>query len=908
MTATEFAQRIHGARHSGAEWVGHCPAHEDRNPSLTWKDGEKGVVVTCHAGCSIEKICAAVGVRVATLFYQPRGAATRTRPRVVTAKAPREKHPPTSRDAESTPREVVAYSYRDEKGALLYEHVRYEPKTFRFRRVDERGRQVWNLDGVRRVIYRWPELIAAMQALPEDQRVAYIPEGERDVETLRADGLPATCNDDGAAKPGARPKWRPEFTQQLVTAGVTMAVILPDNDEPGRAHAAAVARSCSAAELKVKVLPLPGLPPKGDVSDWVKAGHTREELLGLVEAAPAWTLEEGDQRADAPAESAARAQSQKPAAPARAANLLSRLLDAVELFHAPDDRAYSTIEVGDHVETCPVRSKGFRAWLVRSYYERTGMAPAARKLSEARDLAEARALAGASVPVHVRVAGTDGRIYLDLADKDWRVVEVDADGWRVCDKAPVKFRRGAGMLPLPEPVRGGNVDELCPIVNVEDPRASRLLVGWLVMALAPWGPFPTLVFLGEQGTAKSWAANRCRDLIDPTAASARSGPRDERDLAVSARNGWVVSLDNISALPNWLSDALCRLSTGSGFSTRELYTDDDEVIFAARRPVILNGIGTVVTRSDLLDRSLLVELPVIPDTRRRDERELLREFEGARPRILGALLDAVSGALRCLPTVHLARAPRLADFAHWISAAEPTLGWAPGTFTEAYDANRTHADEDALEASPIPGPLYGLIDKRAWHGTATELLDALAGRAAEPVRGSSDWPANPRVLSSMLRRLAPNLRRVGVQVVFSENARPKTVRIYRAVGARAPTQSAGNRATPSQSSVEVGGGPSGAGVANPALPSQPVAREASTNPPPTQPSAAAVAPDANFQERNMEKEEAESGGGWHENGAGVGNLASGATAATRDPYADALANGGGVPSGTGPAALFEARL
>src|SRR5262249_52876504 len=159
-------------------------------------------------------------------------------------------------------------------------------------------------------------------------------------------------------------------------------------------------------------------------------------------------------------------------------------------------------------------------------------------------------------------------IYLDLGDATWRVVEVDADGWRMRDRAPVKFRRGHGMRALPQPVFGGSVGELRSLVNVRDDRAWALIVGWLLMALSPRGPYPVLVLAGEHGSAKTWTATRLRDLVDPNEAPNRAEPREPRDLMIAARNGWVLAFDNLSGLPPWLSDGLCRLATGSGFATR----------------------------------------------------------------------------------------------------------------------------------------------------------------------------------------------------------------------------------------------------------------------------------------------------------------------------------------------------
>src|SRR5262249_14110992 len=155
-------------------------------------------------------------------------------------------------------------------------------------------------------------------------------------------------------------------------------------------------------------------------------------------------------------------------------------------------------------------------------------------------------------------------------------------------------------------------------------------------------------------------------------------------LMISAKNGWIIGFDNLSTIQPWLSDTLCRLSTGGGFATRTLYEDSEETLFDAQRPVILTGIEDLATRSDLLDRCIVLYLPVITDDKRMPEAEFQRQFQACRARILGALLDAVACAIGGEKKVALERLPRLADFAVWITAAEPALGWQKGRFMEAY--------------------------------------------------------------------------------------------------------------------------------------------------------------------------------------------------------------------------------
>jgi hypothetical protein len=417
---------------------------------------------------------------------------------------------------------------------------------------------------------------------------------------------------------------------------------------------------------------------------------------------------------------------------------------------------------------------------------------------------EGRALFdGPNYPVCVRLAEHGGRIYLDLADADWRVVEVDAEGWRIQKESPVRFRRPKGMLPLPAPVPGGSVKDLRPFVNVGSDEDWCVAVGWTVQAFRPRGPYPALILSGQQGAAKSTTARSLRALTDPNAAPLRCEPRDARDLMIAATNAWVVAFDNLSTVPPWLSDALCRLATGGGFATRELYTDAEEVLFDATRPCMLTSIEDLATRGDLLERCVLLNLSPIPEGQRRSERDFWGEFEAARPRLLGALLGAVSGALRELPGVRLEKLPRMADFAEWATAAEPALGWAAGSFLRAYAGNREEANDLALDASPVVPPLRQFIEAKrgAWEGSASDLLKELTALVEEAVARSKEWPKKANVLSGKLKRLAPNLWAAGYAVEWERKpggGRAKVIKLSRLP--RQPTKAAEGSSRPYPSS------------------------------------------------------------------------------------------------------------
>src|SRR5262249_8821736 len=186
--------------------------------------------------------------------------------------------------------------------------------------------------------------------------------------------------------------------------------------------------------------------------------------------------------------------------------------------------------------------------------------------------------------------------------------------------------------------------------NIRNDDDWRLLVAWLVATLRPTGPYPVLVVHGEQGSAKSTLGRVLRALVDPNKAALRTTPRDERDLVIAATNGWIIAFDNLGHVSKQLSDALCRLATGTGFATRALYTDTEEVIFEAQRPIVLNAIEELATEGDMLSRAMILYLPSIPGDKRQDEQTYWRNFAATQAQILGALCDIVSTALRRLPT------------------------------------------------------------------------------------------------------------------------------------------------------------------------------------------------------------------------------------------------------------------
>lgn len=397
-----------------------------------------------------------------------------------------------------------------------------------------------------------------------------------------------------------------------------------------------------------------------------------------------------------------------------------------------------------------------------------GLAPGAQAIEDTLRVLEARATnEGPERQPWLRTGSRDGKIYIDLCDAAWRCVEIGPNEWRILSRHDAPFIRSAAMRPLPDPVGGESIDVLRNFLNTAEEDDFRLAVAWLVAALRDRGPYPILAINGEQGTGKSNASRILRSLVDPNAAPIRATPRDERDLIVAAYNSHALVFDNLSKVDIWLADALCRISTGGGFSARMLHTDRDEAIFYATRPIVLNGIPALTDRPDLADRAITIRLRPIPEAERKPEDEILADWLDAAPLVLGALFDAVSAGLRHLSTVKLASSPRMADFAKWVTACEPGLGWETGSTMEAYSANRRDVAQTTFEADPVAvalGALANASGRDGWHGTATELLERLNDTASDVARRTRSWPATAQGLGNRIDRIAPLLRSRGIHV------------------------------------------------------------------------------------------------------------------------------------------------
>jgi hypothetical protein len=458
--------------------------------------------------------------------------------------------------------------------------------------------------------------------------------------------------------------------------------------------------------------------------------------------------------------------------------LIKMALGDFELFHDKDLKAYATIQRDKHRETFPLRSKAFRTCLSGRFWAQYGEGIGGQILQDALGTLEGQAIHGGPCrPVYVRLAVHNDTIYLDLGSDSFEVVEITSSGWRVLgNQSVVKFRRPSGMGVLPYPTAGGSIESLRKYINLFTSEDWPILVGYILMCFNPWGPYPILAFTGEQGSAKSTGQKVIKAITDPSTAPLRSLPKETRDLAITSMNQHVLAYDNLSDIPSHMSDALCRQATGSGFATRTLYSDDEETIIDTKRPIMLNGIANVIRRHDLADRSIIINLAVISDEKRISEADFWRDFEDDASEIIGAILDAVSCSLRNHKIVKLPEAPRLADFAVWVAAAEPALKWEKGTFLKAYSINRREVTALTLDADQVGTAVKTFMEGRSfkiWEGTASELLDALDGQADDRAKKGKYWPRSANALSGKVKRSATALRTEGIEVTIGHDSQAK---------------------------------------------------------------------------------------------------------------------------------------
>jgi hypothetical protein len=449
--------------------------------------------------------------------------------------------------------------------------------------------------------------------------------------------------------------------------------------------------------------------------------------------------------------------------------------EEVEFFVDETRTPFARVKVNNHFETLPIKSKTFQLWAIGLYHKQMGgRAINSDAYQTARGLIENKCLFdGKQYVIHPRVARDNEVIWYDLCDSDWRAVRVDENGWQIVNNPPILFRRYPHMYPQVEPRGSCDIREIFKFINVENEEMQLLLMVWIVSCFIKGFPHTAPIIHGQQGSAKTTASEILKAIIDPSVMRTSRLPHDTKEAVQMLAHSWFTIFDNVSPekFSGSMSDLFCTVVTGGGVSKRELYSDDEDIIYNLQRVIGINGIVIVANKPDLLDRSILIDLARIPKDKRKTANQVWEEFESIRPALLGGIFDTLVQAIRIKPTLKFDSLPRMADFAEWGSAIAIALGSTQEEFMKYYLNNIKQQSDNVISDSLVATLVLGLCDRmkgEEWEGSASELLEEIGkdseGDIDEKTRRHTDFPKASNVLSRTLNEMKTTLAEAGCYV------------------------------------------------------------------------------------------------------------------------------------------------
>jgi energy-coupling factor transporter ATP-binding protein EcfA2 len=751
VSTREILERLERVQKSGDGWIACCPAHDDRSPSLSISEGTNGkLLLHCHAGCSFEEIIAALD-----LPKNGRAPADLTVERLARAKG-------------LPVRLLKRWGVKELKPGLLkitYRDSDSRSDTIRQRlRTDLSAKEgsVWK-KGSKPIV---PYGLWMLEKMREKAPHLLLEEGESDAWTAWKQGIPAL------GIPGQSMHRTLELDHVKPFEELYVCI---EADEGGRSFASNVKSRLRKIGYKGDVYALRFPDEAPDLNDLYRDDPDAfEERIGrMMEEAPTldvWISEheavkgtahdsrDGDDSESGESKSAATKTVELAAAQA-------------EFFHHDRDPYARRVSDG-HIFR--LGSEAFHEWIADLYLSVHGRALPSSSFTDALAALKGRARKTEHA-VHVRTTGSlsERRVHLYLGKQ--RVCRVTPERIEVVgsETCEARFWEPQAAKALPDPDLSGTLDDVGDALDLEGD-ALLVATGWLMAALLPGGPYPVLAVYGPQGSGKSTRCRQITRLIDPSKLLLRTQPRKEDDLIVAARSSHVLTFDNVSRISDWMSDALCRIATGGGLAKRTLYTDADVTVVNVKRPVIINAIVDVVSRSDLADRLMLLELDRLEG--RRTERAVETRFERYRAKALGALMKGVQAALRTWEDIELPELPRMADAAMWAEAGLRGLGAESLAFFDAFNRSAADAQRSIIDSDLVGSLVVTIAERGGFKGTATKLLHRLEEIASGQQGG---LPSDAAHLGTELRKLDPALRSgYGVEIEFKRTPQKRLVIIH----------------------------------------------------------------------------------------------------------------------------------
>jgi hypothetical protein len=476
----------------------------------------------------------------------------------------------------------------------------------------------------------------------------------------------------------------------------------------------------------------------------------------------------------------------------------------IDIFLDEVKAPYAVIKVDGHIETMSIKSQRFEDWVGALYYyhqKEQGHNSVLSKegIGRIQSVLCFEAQNKDMKTLHLRVAAfvdtdsenlDDNTVYYDLCNKNWEIVKITRHGWSIeKNYQQILFKRFPVMSPQVYPRNDyppDIMDQFVSLTNVYGDEDNKLLAEVYLVSLFLLAnlPKPMMNPNGIHGSGKSTFQEFIKLVVDPSAALTTAFPNNLAELVQILSHSYLTFFDNVSEISQLSSDQLCRAVTGSAFTKRGLYTDDEDFIYNMKRAVGYNGINVAATKADLLDRILNIQLKPIDRRQRRKLKSLYNDLERILPYLLGYIFDVIVKVLNRIGEVKLDELPRMADFAEMGELIARCLGYEVlPSFTQVYNANIGFTNEEAINASPVATAVIHLMDTQAvWSGKCMELLSKLNDMINRNldiswISRNKEWPKTPRALSDRLNEVTPNLTHIGIIVHREEDKHTKSDRL-----------------------------------------------------------------------------------------------------------------------------------
>jgi hypothetical protein len=663
-----------------------------------------------------------------------------------------EKYPLFNKLIEDGYKIIAIHPYTDKDGNVLFYKLRFKnPESGKkeIRPVHYNNNRI--VMGEKNTRDKKP-LYNLKMLLERKNQPVWICEGENCVDKLTESGVLATTS--GGANSMNQADWS-------VLSGRDI-ILWPDNDEQGIKYAHAVGTELSRLGCKTKLVDIDklNLPDKGDCVDWHKM-----QIDNNIEVTEKHLAELPQVHFNPKEKNKSPAKNKTPPS-GQPIKIINFIKNNYLLFRNENNECFIQDKKTNEITRLDKKDNRFRTLLQMTYYKETGATLREQAITDAvGTLIGLTIQQGERHEVFIRAGQHEYSYYLDLGQaKNNRVVEITAEGWQIVDNASVKFFRPDGLLSLPDPDKNGDISPLWDLINI--PEEDRILViAWLCECLRSNTPFPILELFGEQGSAKSTTQDILRSVIDPNHSNLRSPPRKIDDVFATAYTNLILSYENISTLNHAMQNTFCSIATGVGDASRKLFTNYGEALIKVKRPIILNGISICVVSQDLVDRTVMLELPAI--TERIEISTLKEKFNQYHASILGGLLNIMASALSYLPEVRQDKSrERLIEFFYLGKAVNMAMKGTSDHFETTYRINRNNSILQTIEESSVASAIIEWAENPPFFksGATKQLWQEL--EKYNPRNSYYDrWPKTPRAFGDEMRRIATALRKVyGIKI------------------------------------------------------------------------------------------------------------------------------------------------